>query len=489
MTSQIDIFVSYKREERSLALDVVQVLEAAGYRTVTDLNIQKSADFGDAIDQMISEARLVLVLWTPASVASDWVRMEALEANKLGKYFGVFAKPIAPEDLPLELRRKQYLDLSDRATRDYARIVQDVTDLIGPAEVNEAEATAASGQLNADFYLFQMADSIGYAEGYDAYLRDFPSGIFADRAREKLDGAASFSDAKTQALTEEVTRWKSLATAREQKLKETSAPSAPKPFVAARMLSAEAVFVLSVGLILGIALALLEPVQEVLGLSPTTAASPATPSDAPEAEPSNQLTYSDLPRSIKCTAENYLTWALGGVAIQKDDPFVVSANEHEEDPGGSPAVGKGPGLLVDHRSCVSTQATTLTIRGRDFEDISVLAHMPKLQTLNILDTCVQDLYPLEDLKSLRHLKIRQGDMETLEPVAALTDLRSLDLERAGVPKFSLKGSLPKLHYYVDGFGREHGNRLIDNARTRQEAQLALGDASVWFIMPTNCGQP
>jgi hypothetical protein len=85
----IDVFISYKREERALADRVSAALTGRGYTVVTDLNISTGATFGDAIEQMIVDAKLVIVLWTEAAAASPWVRAEAERAFGLGKYLGV----------------------------------------------------------------------------------------------------------------------------------------------------------------------------------------------------------------------------------------------------------------------------------------------------------------------------------------------------------------------------------------------------------------
>ena len=115
MGADIDIFISYKREERALADLYGDALKTAGYTVVTDLNIQKADDFGEAIDGMIRAAKLVVVLWTEASAASRWVRTEALEALALDKYYPVMVESVAPPDLPIQVRRINWLDVSTLA--------------------------------------------------------------------------------------------------------------------------------------------------------------------------------------------------------------------------------------------------------------------------------------------------------------------------------------------------------------------------------------
>lgn len=111
--SDIDVFISYKREERGLADQVSRALKEAGYVAVTDRDIQEGEDYGDAIDRMIGLARLVIVLWSKSSVTSKWVKTEAREAARLDKYFGVRLDDVASSDLPMAVRYTQVLDLTN----------------------------------------------------------------------------------------------------------------------------------------------------------------------------------------------------------------------------------------------------------------------------------------------------------------------------------------------------------------------------------------
>ncbi|MEL6204858.1 MAG: toll/interleukin-1 receptor domain-containing protein [Pseudomonadota bacterium] len=117
MPEPIDVFISYKREERPLTNAVLRALRRAGYTAITDLNIGRNTDFGKAIDRMIRTARLTVVLWTGASAKSDWVTQEAklaYDLEKAGKgnhYLGVLVQDVAL-DIQVDLRGKQMLDLS-----------------------------------------------------------------------------------------------------------------------------------------------------------------------------------------------------------------------------------------------------------------------------------------------------------------------------------------------------------------------------------------
>ena len=75
-----DIFVSYARADRDLVAPLVDALEAEGWSVWWDPAITPGDDFEDLIAQQLSDAAAVIVVWTPNSVSSRWVKGEARDA-------------------------------------------------------------------------------------------------------------------------------------------------------------------------------------------------------------------------------------------------------------------------------------------------------------------------------------------------------------------------------------------------------------------------
>ena len=79
-----DIFVSYSRADKARVAPLVAALEAQGWSIWWDPEITP----GDAFDKLIAEeleaARAVVVVWTPSSVESRWVKGEARDAADRG---------------------------------------------------------------------------------------------------------------------------------------------------------------------------------------------------------------------------------------------------------------------------------------------------------------------------------------------------------------------------------------------------------------------
>ncbi|MEM1152088.1 MAG: TIR domain-containing protein [Pseudomonadota bacterium] len=104
-----DIFISYKREDKHLAEDTIHALKEAGFSVWYDDRIDPHTSWDETIEREIAAAEAVVVLWTPRSVASQWVRTEADYAAQHRKIVPVMLEQSA---VPLAYRRTQFADLT-----------------------------------------------------------------------------------------------------------------------------------------------------------------------------------------------------------------------------------------------------------------------------------------------------------------------------------------------------------------------------------------
>ncbi len=81
-----NIFVSYSRRDADSAIKILASIDFCGLKAWFDGDMPLGADFGEVIEQRITDSRFVLVIWSHNSVASQWVKKEAtlaLQMNKL----------------------------------------------------------------------------------------------------------------------------------------------------------------------------------------------------------------------------------------------------------------------------------------------------------------------------------------------------------------------------------------------------------------------
>jgi len=79
-----DVFVSYSRSDKARVAPLVAAVQARGWSVWWDPAIDAGQQFDDHIDAELQAANAVLVVWTPTSVASRWVRGEARDAAERG---------------------------------------------------------------------------------------------------------------------------------------------------------------------------------------------------------------------------------------------------------------------------------------------------------------------------------------------------------------------------------------------------------------------
>src|SRR5580698_8554360 len=103
-----DVFVSYKRENLAAVGSLVEALRAEGVGVWWDQDIPPNAAWEATIEAALAAAKLVIVAWSPAAVASENVKAEARWARTQGRLLQVFVEPCEP---PLFFGERQGVDL------------------------------------------------------------------------------------------------------------------------------------------------------------------------------------------------------------------------------------------------------------------------------------------------------------------------------------------------------------------------------------------
>ncbi|HET9835965.1 MAG TPA: TIR domain-containing protein [Rhodanobacteraceae bacterium] len=105
-----DVFISYARADKARVAPLVKAIEAKGWSVWWDPEISPGREFDDEIDVELQAAKAVLVVWTPTSVVSRWVRGEARDAADRNVLVPVRFEQAR---LPIDVRAIHTTDLDD----------------------------------------------------------------------------------------------------------------------------------------------------------------------------------------------------------------------------------------------------------------------------------------------------------------------------------------------------------------------------------------
>ena len=144
-----DIFVSYARTDKSRVAPIVAAIEAQGWSVWWDPEIAAGQQFDDQIEAELGKARCVLVIWTPTSVVSRWVRGEAREAADRG-----ILVPVRFDEarLPMDVRALHTTDLDgwqdDAASPAFQEVLRAVRGMLARSG-SGASASSVAGRAQS----------------------------------------------------------------------------------------------------------------------------------------------------------------------------------------------------------------------------------------------------------------------------------------------------------------------------------------------------
>lgn len=458
MTSRIDVFISYKREQRALSEQVKRKLIQAGYTAVTDLNISNNEDFGDAIDTMIRTAKLTLVLWTKASAASDWVRKEARlardleKAGKRNKYLGVMVEDV-DLDMPADLRGLQMVDVHDSGLDQsgMVRLLEAVRDILGTElQQNIQTAEASSVALAEEWQLYDLARSINVAESYKRYLERYPNGEFASDASRQLGMFTWY-----------------LHPFRRGNIPNTLAAMGIVGTIAATIWGASR-----------------DPI--VLGIEPVV-------HNAVKAERDNAIALHETFANANRDTEEQVA-SLRRSHQQEVDRLTKENNRLEVALSGSESsrakleveilalkssvttdrsVKLQEECIVISDLCVAKNETRLDLSDSNFSDVSQLSDFRDLTWLNLTNSEVRDIGSFPNLPNLQVLLLGGPSVDNVNSLAKLANLRQLHLWQTTVKDLSPLVNLARLHAITMPDGQNAGSVYADSIPYRNEVQRLI----------------
>ncbi len=158
-----DVFISYSREDAGTARCFAEAFALEDIEVWWDVALRSGENFDEVIEKALRAAKAVVVLWSPRSVASRWVRAEATLADRIGTLAPVIIEP-CERPIIFELTHTADLrhwtgDPSDPAWQVY---LQDVRRFIGrEGPVEDPSGTETAKQAPSRSFAKRPSDGIG----------------------------------------------------------------------------------------------------------------------------------------------------------------------------------------------------------------------------------------------------------------------------------------------------------------------------------------
>ncbi|MEO7364841.1 MAG: TIR domain-containing protein [Sphingomicrobium sp.] len=133
--SDTDIFLSYSREDRTAARHFAESFAQEGFTVWWDAALRSGQTFDEVIEKELRAAKAVVVLWSPRSVLSRWVRAEATLADRRNKLVPAIIEAC---DRPIIFELTHAADLSDwtgdLSDNRWRTLVNDLRRLVGEGD-------------------------------------------------------------------------------------------------------------------------------------------------------------------------------------------------------------------------------------------------------------------------------------------------------------------------------------------------------------------
>ncbi|HEY2483230.1 MAG TPA: TIR domain-containing protein [Caulobacteraceae bacterium] len=190
-----DIFISYARSTADQAQAVAQALRGLGYDVWRDDELPAHRAYAEVIEERLTAAKVVVVIWSAEAVRSEWVQSEADTARTDHKLVQL---TVDGTKLPRPFDRIQCADMTGWAGEadapGWRKVIASVAELVGGEAPSAAEVQPAARKLSVCVLPFaNMSD--------DPQQEYFSDGISEDVITDLSKVSALFVVARNTAFT------------------------------------------------------------------------------------------------------------------------------------------------------------------------------------------------------------------------------------------------------------------------------------------------
>jgi TolB-like protein len=180
-----DIFLSYNREDQATAKLYADAFAAEGLNVWWDTALRSGEAYDEVTEAALRGAKAVVVLWSPRSVVSRWVRAEATIADRCKTLVPV---TIEPCERPIMFELTQTAELShwtgDAGDRAWLAFLSDVRRFVGGEQNAASPVSAASVGLAPA----AQAEPMLAVLPFDNLSNDAEMDFFSDGVSEEIIG-------------------------------------------------------------------------------------------------------------------------------------------------------------------------------------------------------------------------------------------------------------------------------------------------------------
>ena len=142
-----DIFLSYNREDQAVARCYAEAFTAEGFEVWWDVTLRSGEAYDQVTEKALKTAKAVVVLWSPRSVESRWVRAEATLADRNKT---LLPATIEPCERPIMFELTQTAELThwrgEADDKTWLAFLADVKRFVANGRVGQGQASAPASK-------------------------------------------------------------------------------------------------------------------------------------------------------------------------------------------------------------------------------------------------------------------------------------------------------------------------------------------------------